>query len=230
MAKPKIVAAADHDRLFFIRWMLLLIVANDAAGLPAASRQRLHSLLFVSFASSRFYGIEPLRQRARRTEQGPYYRMAHVALGHLVMGGHLEVSDFHAHPAPRDLQFEGIFRPTLAGLSAADFLRKTATGDQLYRFLLDICLASAEAIGPVAGDLEAISLERTLDEDLTYQRAVRKHGEILELQDPAEVDTPTVRGLNSIDERLRARGFFNRRDVVAAYQSLMVRRSARASV
>ena len=230
MAKSKPVAAADHDRLFFIRWMLLLIVANDAAGLPAASRQRLHSLLFVSFASSRFYGIAPLRQRARRTEQGPYYRMAHVALGHLVMGGLLEVSEFHSHPAPRDLQFEGVFRPTQAGLNAADFLRGTSTGNQLYLFLLDICLASAEAIGPVAGDLEAICLERTLDEDLTYQRAVRKHGDILELQDPAELETPTVRGLNTIDERLKTRGFFNRRDVVAAYQSLMVRRSTGASV
>lgn len=230
MAKPKHVTAADHDRIFFLRWMLLLIVANEAAGLPAATRQRLHSLLFVSFASSKFYRINPLRQRARRSEHGPYYRMAHIALGHLVMGGLLDVHEFRPHPAPRDLQFEGIFRPTLNGLKAAEYLRKTVTGERIYLFLLDICLASAEAIGSERTQSDAQILDGALSEDLTYQRALRKHGEFLELEDPAEAETPTVQGLRSISDTLSTRGFFNRRDIVAAYQSLMLKRTERARV
>ncbi|WP_414491510.1 hypothetical protein [Stenotrophomonas maltophilia] len=228
MPKLKSVTVADHDRLFFIRWMLMLIVANDAAGLPEASRQRLHSLLFVSFASSKFYQITPLRQRARRSEHGPYYRMAHIALGHLVMAGLLDVSDFRPHPAPRDLQFEGVFRPTVAGLKACENLRITMTGDRIYKFLLDMCLASAQSLGSLVRESDAAVLDRTLEEDLTYQRAVRKHGEILELQDPSEAETPTVRGLHSIDEHLKTIGFFNRRDVMATYQVAMARRAGAA--
>lgn len=225
MPKLKQVTVADHDRLFFIRWMLLLVVANEAAGLPEVNRQRLHSLLFVSFASSKFYKIAPLRQRARRSQHGPYYRMAHIALGHLVMAGLVDVSGFSAYPEPRDLQFEGVFRPTRAGIKACKHLRMTMTGDRIYRFLLDMCLASAESL--VSDDAQADSqvLERTLEADLTYQRAVRKHGEILELQDPSEEETPTVRGLHSINGHLQSVGFFNRRDVVAAYQVVLSRRA-----
>ncbi len=225
MAKLKHVTVADHERLYFIRWMLLLIIANDAAGLPEANRQRLHALLFVSFASSKFYEIKPLRQRARRTDHGPYYRMAHIALGHLVMAGFVDVTEFRPHPAPRDLQFEGIFRPTLAGLRAGEDLRKTLTGEKIYRLLLDICLASAEALGPEQIADEGMVLDQTLSEDLTYQRALRKHGEMLELEDPGDSQTPTVRGLMAIDERLKGRGFFNKRDTVAVYQTLMSKRA-----
>lgn len=225
MAKLKQVTVADHERLFFIRWVHLLIIANDAAGLPEATRQRLHALLFVSFASSKFYGIKPLRMRARRTDHGPYYRMAHVALGHLVMAGFVEVTEFRPYPAPRDLQFEGIFRPTLDGLRAGEKLRKTLTGEKIYRLLLDICLASAEALDTEVRPDEGAVLDQTLSEDLTYQRALRKHGEMLELEDPADLQTPTVRGLMAIDERLQGRGFFNKRDTVAVYQTLMFKRA-----
>lgn len=102
--------------------------------------------LGARLASSRYYAIEPLRQRARRTPQGPYYRQAHVALGGLVLGGMVSVEDFKAHPAVRDLQFEGLFRPTMKGVEVARVMRETITGGRLYRFLLDMCLASCASI------------------------------------------------------------------------------------
>lgn len=226
-AKRKHVTVADHDRLFFTRWVLFLLVANEAAGLPMVSRERLHALLFMSFASSRYYAIEPLRKRARRTPQGPYYRQAHVALGGLVLGGMVSVEDFRAHPAVRDLQFEGLFRPTMKGVEVARVMRQTITGGRLYRFLLDMCLAAAavtehtEVVEQAAGQLD-----RILDADLTYRRAVARFGDSLELQDDAEARTPTVEGLSTIQERLDMQGAYNRKDVVAAYQSLLLRRSA----
>jgi len=238
-AKRKTVTRADHDRLFFSRWVLFLLAANEAAGLPEVSRQRLHALLFMSFASSRYYSIEPLRQRARRTPQGPYYRNAHLALGGLVLGCMVSVEDFKAHPAPRDLQFEGVFRPTLKGLEVARTMRATVTGSRLYRFLLDMCLASAYATDPRRGDIvatpepgttrEGILLDNILEEDLTYRRAMKRYGDILELQDSPDEQTPTVEGLSSIEESLEQQGAYNRKDVVAAYQTLLMRRSARAA-
>ncbi len=238
-AKRKLITVADYDRLFFTRWVLLLIVANEAAGLPEVSRQRLHGLLFMSFASSSYYAIEPLRQRARRTPQGPYYRQAHVALGGLVLGGMVSIADFKAHPAPRDLQFEGVFRPTMRGLEVARALRDTVTGARLYRFLLDMCLASAATTDPQrkSGDPEALlaprgeedALDQILAADLTYRRAVRRTGDTLELQDAPGEETPTVAGLSSIEQRLEQQGAYNRKDVVAAYQTLLMRRSAQAA-
>ena len=88
------LAKAEHERLRFIRWVLFLVNAAEASGMGRLSRRRLHALLFMSFASSRFYGIQPLRQRAQRTEQGPYYRAAHVALGMLALAGLVDVESF----------------------------------------------------------------------------------------------------------------------------------------
>lgn len=231
--KRKHFTVADHDRLFFTRWVLFLLVANEAAGLPKVSRERLHALMFMSFASSRYYAIEPLRKRARRTPQGPYYRQAHVALGGLVMGGMVSVEDFRAHPAVRDLQFEGLFRPTMKGVEVARVMRKTITGGRLYRFLLDMCLAAAAATVHTAvaeqaevAEQTAGQLDRILDADLTYRRAIARFGDSLELQDDSETRTPTVEGLSTIQERLDMQGTYNRKDVVAAYQSLLLRRSA----
>lgn len=241
-AKRKPVTRADHDRLFFTRWVLFLLVANEAAGLPEVSRQRLHALLFMSFASSRYYSIEPLRQRARRTPQGPYYRHAHVALGGLVLGGMVSVDEFRAHPALRDLQFEGVFRPTLKGLDVARIMRETVTGARLYRFLLDMCLASAYTTtsyrthsdatgenGKLGMGLEDAALDKILESDLTYRRAIRRYGDTLELQDAPGEQTPTVEGLSSIERRLEQQGAYNRKDVVAAYQTLLMRRSGEAA-
>ena len=226
-AKRKHVTVADHDRLFFTRWVLFLLVANEAAGLPMVSRERLHALLFMSFASSHYYAIEPLRKRARRTAQGPYYRQAHVALGGLVLGGMVSVEHFKAHPAVRDLQFEGLFRPTLQGVEVARVMRQTITGGRLYRFLLDMCLAAAAATEHTElAEQTAGQLDRILNADLTYRRAVARFGDSLELQDNAEELTPTVEGLSTIQEHLDMQGAYNRKDVVAAYQSLLLRRSA----
>jgi hypothetical protein len=226
-AKRKLITVAEHDRLFFARWVLFLLVANEAAGLPKVSRERLHALLFMSFASSRYYSIEPLRQRARRTPQGPYYRQAHVALGGLVLGGMVSVEEFKAHPAVRDLQFEGLFRPTMDGVEVARVMRETITGGRLYRFLLDMCLAAAAATGHAeVAEQGAGELDRILDADLTYRRAVARFGDSLELQDGSNAPTPTVEGLSTIQERLDMQGAYNRKDVVAAYQALLLRRSA----
>lgn len=228
-AKRKPVTRADHDRLFFTRWVLFLLAANEAAGLPEVSRQRLHALLFMSFASSRYYAIEPLRQRARRTPQGPYYRQAHVALGGLVLGGMVSVKDFRSHPALRDLQFEGVFRPTLKGLDVARTMRQTLTGGRLYRFLLDMCLAAAYTTEETQAEHQGELLDRILDADLTYRRALKRYGDTLELQDTADEQTATVEGLSSIHLRLEQQGAYNRKDVVAAYQTLLMRRSAQVA-
>lgn len=238
-AKRKPVTRADHDRLFFTRWVLFLLVANEAAGLPEVSRQRLHALLFMSFASCRYYAIEPLRQRARRTPQGPYYRHAHVALGGLVLGSMVSVEEFSAHPMLRDLQFEGVFRPTLKGLEVARTMRETVTGTRLYRFLLDMCLASAYTTTAYRIDNDATretkavrggsALDKILEADLTYRRAVKRYGDTLELQEAPGEQTPTVEGLSSIEQRLEQQGAYNRKDVVAAYQMLLMRRSAQVA-
>lgn len=229
VAKHKPVTRADHDRLFFTRWVLFLLVANEAAGLPQVSRQRLHALLFMSFASSRYYSIEPLRQRARRTPQGPYYRQAHIALGGLVLGGMVSAEGFKAHPALRDLQFEGVFRPTLKGLDVAREMRRTFTGVRLYRFLLDMCLAAAYTTEETEAERQGDMLDRILDADLTYRRALKRYGDTLELQDTLGEQTPTVEGLSSIHLRLDQQGAYNRKDVVAAYQTLLMRRSAQVA-
>lgn len=237
--KRKLVTRADHDRLFFTRWVLFLLVANEAAGLPQVSRQRLHSLLFMSFASSRYYAIDPLRQRARRTPQGPYYRHAHVALGGLVLGGMVSVDDFRAHPALRDLQFEGVFRPTLRGLEVARIMRETVTGARLYQFLLDMCLASARTTtsyrtGAEVAEEASIAhgdaaLDKILEADLTYRRAVKRYSDTLELQESPGEPTPTFEGLSTIEQRLEQQGPYNRKDVFAAYQTLLMRRSERVA-
>ena len=238
-AKRKPFTVADRPRLYLTRWVLLLIVANEAAGLPDVSRQRLHSLLFLSFASSRYYGIEPLRQRAQRTPQGPYYRLAHVALGGLVLGGMVSIADFKAYPAARNLQFEGIFRPTLVGLEVARTLRETVTGARLYRFLLDLCLAAAATTTPdpenelasaiKAPQSEEAALDKILEADLTYRRALRRTGDMLELQDGPNAETPTVTSLTSVEQHLDELGAYNRKDVVAAYQRLLMRRDRQAA-
>jgi hypothetical protein len=137
------------------------------------------------------------------------------------------VEDFKAHPAVRDLQFEGLFRPTMKGVEVARIMRETITGGRLYRFLLDMCLAAAAATEHVeAAEQAGGELDRILDADLTYRRAVARFGDSLELQDGSDARTPTVEGLSTIQERLDQQGAYNRKDVVAAYQALLLRRSA----
>lgn len=238
MANVKAVTVADHERLRFTRWVLFLLVANEASGLPSVTRYRLHALLFMSFAASRYYGIAPLRQRARRTEHGPYYRWAHIALGGLVLSGLVDLRDFHAHPQPRDLQFEGVFRPTLAGVSVARVLRKTVTGQALYRFLLDLCFASARTLEEVAAaDLiqspdslpeQGRTFDQVLKEDLTYQQVVHLHNDTMDHEGTPEEATPTVSGLSTIDMRLHRDGRLNRKDILSAYQTVLLRRARQA--
>jgi len=238
MASRKQVTLADHERLQFTRWVLFVLVANEAAGLPPITRHRLHALLFMSFASSSYYGITPLRQRARRTEHGPYYRWAHIALGGLVLGGLVDLRDFEAHPKPRDLQFEGVFQPTLAGLKVARTLRRTWSGQTLYRFILDLCLASARTVEDAPGassgyspdtQTQAMALDQVLEQDLTYQQVVHWHGDTLDHQSLAEEATPTVTGLAAIDVHLARAGHLNRKDILTAYQSVLLQRARRSA-
>lgn len=238
--KRKALTRNDYGRMAFTRWVLFLLTANEAAGLPQVSRERLHALLFMSFAASRYYAIEPLQRRARRTEHGPYYRSAHMALGGLVLGGMVSVEGFKPHLSLRELQFEGVFRPTLKGLEVARVLRETITGARLYRFLLDMCLASAYATSAqreylvnsaLPSDLQdSARIDGILARDLTYQRAVERHGNHIDLDEVAGERTPTVKGLDSIEQRLEQQGVFNRKDVFVAYQTLLLHRAeARAA-
>lgn len=213
----------DYEKLQFLRWVLFLITAAEAAGLPAITRERLHVLLFVSFASSRYYGLRPLRQRAQRTPHGPYYRAAHLTLGYLVFAGLIDVTDFRAHPSPRDLQFEGTFRVTAEGLRMARVFRQTGSGERVYKFLLDLCLGTARAMSNPDSDVEFDDDEtdQMLAQDLTFRAALARSGKALMVEEqPGEV-TPTVKGLHSINAYLRERTFVNGKDVLAAYQTLL---------
>ncbi|BCG22093.1 hypothetical protein TUM18999_02840 [Pseudomonas tohonis] len=221
----------DYERLQFLRWVLFLVTACEAAGIKDLTRARLHALLFMSFASARYYGLKPLRQRAQRTPHGPYYRAAHLALGHLAFSGLIDVADFKAHPSPKDLQFEGTFRLTKSGLKVCQDLRQTNTGEIIYKFLLDMCLGTARVI---LGESEELStqdngtLDEMLAQDLTYVNALKRPGNSLLIEESPEEITPTVKGLNSIQQLLSQKTFVNRKDVLSAYQTLLRNRAKAA--
>lgn len=215
MPNARSVRKEDYGHLHFARWLLLLFAACDAAGLGPVSRRRLHTLLFVSFASSRFYDIAPLRYRARRTEHGPYYRAAHFTLGALILSGLIDVRQFTPYPARNELQFEGDLRLRRRGLSIARRLRQTSTGERLYQFLLELCLSAART--------EASQLDQALLQDLTYQTATERGESTIGMD---EEQTPTVVGLRTIDRYLNELALSHRRDALAAYQRLLVHRMA----
>lgn len=200
MLSDKALLKRDYEKLQFVRWVLFLITAAESAGLSSLSRARLHALLFMSFASARFYGLQPLRQRAQRTPHGPYYRAAHLALGHLVFADLVFVSDFKAHPSPKDLQFDGIFKLTKNGLQVSRVLRQTDMGRRIYNFLLDICLAAVQSLDAegVPEEQEGQSLDQMLVQDLTYVSALNRPGEMLLIEEDGSESTPTVEGLKKI--------------------------------
>ena len=215
---------------FSFTLVLFLVTACEAAGIKDLTRARLHAL-FMSFASARYYGLKPLRQRAQRTPHGPYYRAAHLALGHLAFSGLIDVADFKAHPSPKDLQFEGTFRLTKSGLKVCQDLRQTNTGEIIYKFLLDMCLGTARVI---LGESEELStqdngtLDEMLAQDLTYVNALKRPGNSLLIEESPEEITPTVKGLNSIQQLLSQKTFVNRKDVLSAYQTLLRNRAKAA--
>lgn len=223
MAKQKSLRKSDFESLQFIRWVLFLVVSAEAAGIDRLTRQRLHSLLFSSFASSQFYSINPLRKRAQRTKAGPYYRAAHMAIGRLALSGLVEVSEFSAHPSPKDLQFDAVFRPTKEGLSVCARLRGTLNGASIYRFLLDLCLSMVNAVPEATDPIGAQDdlLESVLDGDLSYKAALLLPGDVLAISQDGGGITPTVGGLNRIDEHLSELSFFNSKDVLFAYQKII---------
>lgn len=221
----------DYERLQFLRWVLFLVTACEAAGIKDLTRARLHALLFMSFASARYYGLKPLRQRAQRTPHGPYYRAAHLALGHLAFSGLIDVADFKAHPSPKDLQFEGTFRLTKSGLKVCQDLRQTNTGEIIYKFLLDMCLGTARVILEESEELSTQdngTLDGMLAQDLTYVNALKRPGNSLLIEESPEEVTPTVKGLNSIQQLLSQKTFVNRKDVLSAYQTLLRNRAKAA--
>lgn len=230
MFGDKALFKKDYEKLQFLRWVLFLITAAEAAGLPSITRERLHALLFVSFASSSFYGLRPLRQRAQRTPHGPYYRAAHLTLGYLVFAGLIEVSEFRAHPSPKDLQFEGTFRLTTEGLRMTHLFRQTNTGERMYKFLLDLCLGTARAMSNPESDIEFDNkdTDRMLAQDLTFRAAIARVGKALIVEEQSGEISPTVKGLRLIDARLRERSFVNNKDVLAAYQTLLRHRVKQA--
>lgn len=227
---PYSVPRGAQERLRFSRWVLFTINAAEAAGIGQMTRKQLHLLLFLSFACCRFYGIEPLRQRARRTEQGPYYRAAHFALGELALAGLVEVSDFAVHHSPTHLQFEGNFGATVAGLEVGRRLRSTYRGEALYAFLLDLCLGIVEGAwyderGHSREDRSG--LDRVFEQDLTYQQALRRPGKELFVAETDDDDTtPTLTGLRQIRKYLAEKATVNRRDVLTVYQRLLQKKAA----
>lgn len=229
MAKENVINKVNQESLRFVRWVLFLIVAAESAGIERVSRRRLHSLLFMSFASSRYYEIRPLRLRAQRTEQGPYYRAAHIALGTLTLSGLIDIENFDAYVSHKHLQFEAEFKPTVKGLTVAKQLRETQTGAGLYKFLLDLCLGTVAAIPELCSESEPSAnstLDKVLTADLTYQVAIKRSSSSLFIEEtPGEV-TPTVRGLLEIESHLRGRTLVNNRDVLGAYQRLLKKRTA----
>ena len=224
------IPKGEREKLQFSRWVLLIINAAEAAGVGRLSRKQLHLLLFLSFASCRFYGISPLRQRARRTEQGPYYRAAHIALGGLVLSGLVDASEFSSHRSPKHLQFEGYFGATVLGLEVGRVLRRTHRGEALYAFLLDLCLGVVE--GAWHDDRahersERRGLERAFEQDLTYRAALKRPGKALFIEEnPDDQATPTVAGLREIRQLLDAKISVNRRDVLTIYQRLLMKKAA----
>jgi hypothetical protein len=224
------IPKSEREKLQFSRWVLLIINAAEAAGIGRLSRKQLHLLLFLSFASCRFYGIAPLRQRARRTEQGPYYRAAHIALGGLALSGLVEVSEFSSHRSTEHLQFEGHLGATLPGLKAGRVLRSTQRGEALYAFLLDLCLGVVE--GAWHDDLahkrsERRGLERAFEQDLTYRAALNRPGKMLFVEEnPDDQETPTLAGLRKIRHFLDTKVSVNRRDVLTVYQRLLMKKAA----
>lgn len=229
MAKESVISKSTQESLRFVRWVLFLIVAAEAAGIENISRRRLHSLLFISFASSRYYEIRPLRLRAQRTEQGPYYRAAHIALGTLTLAGLVDVKNFNAHISHKHLQFEAEFKPTAAGLALTKTLKQTQTGATLFKFLLDLCLGTVSAIPESCNEStpsENSVLDKVLEADLTYQVAVNRTSSSLFIEEaPGEI-SPTLKGLREIDSHLRDRTLINNRDVLGAYQRLLKKRTA----
>ncbi len=223
------VPKSAQERLRFSRWVLFTINAAEAAGIGQLTRKQLHLLLFMSFASCRFYGIEPLRQRARRTTQGPYYRAAHFALGALTLSGLVEVSSFSAHQSSTHLQFEGNFGATVAGLEVGRHLRSTQRGEALYAFLLDLCLGVVEGAwhGERTRDRQERSdLDRVFEQDLTYREALNRPGSMLFIEESFDRATPTLTGLRQIRKYLEGETFVNRRDVLTVYQRLLQKRVA----
>lgn len=226
------VPLGAQERLRFSRWVLFTINAAEAAGIGQLTRKQLHLLLFMSFASCRFYGIAPLSKRARRTEQGPYYRLAHFALGGLAMSGLVEVSSFAAYPSKKHLQFEGAFGATVAGLEVGRQLRTTHRGESLYAFLLDLCLGVVEGAWHderTREREERIGLDRVFEQDLTYQQALDRPGKELFVEETSyesPFPTPTLVGLREIRRYLSEKAFVNRRDVLTVYQRLLQKKAA----
>ena len=225
------VPRGAQERLHFSRWVLLTINAAEAAGIGQLTRKQLHLLLFMSFASCRFYGIEPLQKRARRTEQGPYYRSAHFALGGLALSGLVEVSNFAAYQSSKKhLQFEGTFGATVAGLEVGRQLRSTLRGEALYAFLLDLCLGVVEGAWHDERTRERgerTGLDRVFEQDFTYQQALDRPGKELFVEEAADsAATPTLTGLRQIRTYLAEKAGVNRRDVLTVYQRLLQRKAA----
>jgi hypothetical protein len=224
------VAQSEQERLRFTRWVLFLVNAAEASGIGRLNRKQLHLLLFMSFASSRFYGIQPLRQRARRTDQGPYYRAAHIALGGLALSGLVDVQEFRAHPSTVHLQFDGVFGATIQGMDVGRLLRSTHRGEELYGFLLDLCLAAVEGawheeLGQTRE--ERRGLESVFEQDLSYQQALGRPGNVLFIEEsPGDESTPTLAGLRVIKSYLAEKTFANRRDVLSVYQRVLQKKAA----
>ena len=128
------------------------------------------------------------------------------------------------------MQFEGTFVATSAGLDVAEVLRQTHHGQALYQYLLDLCLGTVASL--MSDEIESTAkagpaIDEVLEEDLTYQQAIRRPGNALLIEESdADEITPTLRGLRSINDYLLKRIPVNGKDVFGAYQRLLQQRAA----
>lgn len=109
-------------------------------------------------------------------------------------------------------------------------LRSTHCGEELYGFLLDLCLGAVEGawheqLGHARQ--ERRGLETVFEQDLTYQRALRRPGNVLFIEEsPDDESSPTLAGLQEIKSYLAEKTFANRRDVLSVYQRVLQRKAA----
>jgi hypothetical protein len=143
----------------------------------------------------------------------------------LAMSGLVDVRRFEPYVSTAGFQFEGTFSATTEGLAAGCVLRAAPQGEQLYRYLLDLCLGTVKGVWDDQPDESQFSQERlnvVLRADLTYRQAVARDTAMLFVEegDPEAV-TPTAVQLNRISEILSERIEVNRRDVLGAYQKIL---------
>jgi hypothetical protein len=224
-SSSKSFTADQRKDLFFRRWILLLIAAASNAGIENVSRQQFHRMLYLSFSTSKFYGITPLAFRPRQTNSGPYFHIAHDALLRLVIEDHLTIENFKPIFEGIHFQFDGNFSLTITGVNTCSLFRKSEIGEKLYLFLVDLCLALVD----YSDENELNSTDQTDNDnfefaryDPTYLREKSRGQGVVEFSEiDSALEIPTVAGLHQIRGEIYSRGFIVKRDALRVFKRLL---------